>query len=62
MEEAYADEKQQGQSDTVNIADRQDAERGTAEAEHAKSASNGSSSNNGNGSSGGANGAGKVGT
>ncbi len=59
MEEAYQDEKQRGHSETVSIADRQAAEGGKAEAEHAQSGRNGSSSN-GNGSSGVANGVGKV--
>lgn len=61
MEEAYQDEKQRGHSEAVSIADRQAADDGELEAEHAKFGSNGSS-NNGNGSSGGASGNGKVGT
>ena len=61
VEEAYQDEKQRGHNETVDIADRQNSERGKAEAEYAKSGSNDSSSrSNGNGSSGNANGTGKV--
>ncbi len=59
VEEAYQDEKQRAHDEAVDMADRQDAERGKAEAEYAKSGSNRSSSN-GNGSSGNANGTGKV--
>jgi len=53
VEDAYKEDKQRGHSETVSIIDKQSAERGIQEAQHAKSGEDGSdsSSSNGNGSS-----------
>jgi len=53
VEDAYEEDKQRGHSETVSIIDKQSAERGIQEAQHAKSGEDGSdcSSSNGNGSS-----------
>ncbi len=53
VENAYEEDKQRGHSETVSIIDKQSAERGVEEAQHAKSGEDSSegSSSNGNGSS-----------
>ena len=53
VEDAYKEDKQRGLSETVSIGDKQSAERGIQEAQHAKSGEDGSdsSSSNGDGSS-----------